>query len=55
MFGELAEKDKTTMRIGQKMTRIFMGKAMAEEMVRDCDDVRPENIKPMLDALRRSS
>ncbi|AZS14170.1 flavodoxin domain-containing protein [Paenibacillus lutimineralis] len=55
VFNELVDKDKTTMRIGQKMTRIFMGKAMAEEMVRDCDDVRSENLQPLFAALRSIS
>lgn len=43
------------MKVGQKMTRLFMGKEMAEEMVRNCDDVRKENISPILQELRQTS
>ncbi|WP_410511171.1 flavodoxin domain-containing protein [Paenibacillus sp. BR2-3] len=55
IFDKLEDKDKSTMKIGQKMTRLFMGKQMAEEMMRDCDDVRKENISPILNEIRRSS
>jgi menaquinone-dependent protoporphyrinogen oxidase len=54
-FEQLADKDKTMMKVGHKMTRLFMGKEMAEEMVRNCDDVRKENISPILQELRQTS
>ncbi|MBZ9609073.1 flavodoxin domain-containing protein [Clostridium estertheticum] len=52
IFEKLSEKDKNIMNLGRKMTRIFMGKKMAEEMVRDCDNVKKENIKEILNELK---
>lgn len=51
-FEKLNEKDKNIMKLGQKMTRIFMGKKMADEMIRDCDNVKKENIKEIFNELK---
>lgn len=55
VFDKLEDKDKRMMRFGQKMTRLFMGKQMAEEMVRDCDGVKRENIAGIVNCLRSLS
>lgn len=51
VFDKLSSGDQTTMKIGQFMTRLFMGQKMAEEMIMDYDGMKIENIKPITAAL----